>query len=62
MSVCCECCVLSSRGLCDDLSLVQRSPTEYDASLYVIYKPRECGGPGPLGAVGPKERKKVSEL
>jgi len=64
MSVCCECCVLSGRVLCDGLitrpeesygclslanvvccqvdvsatgwSLVQRSPTDCDASLCVI--------------------------
>jgi hypothetical protein len=35
MFVCCECCVLSGRGLCDELSLVQRSPTDCGASLYV---------------------------
>ena len=28
VSVCCECCVLPSRGLCDELITVQRSPTE----------------------------------
>jgi hypothetical protein len=32
MSVSCECCVLSGRGLCDELSLVQRSPTECGVS------------------------------
>jgi hypothetical protein len=26
----------------------------------VIYKPREWGGPGPLGAVAPNKRKKES--
>jgi len=69
MSVCCECCVLSGRCLCDGpitrpeesygcltvvsvvccqvdvsatgRSLVQRSPTDCDASLCVIYKSRE---------------------
>ena len=33
---CCECCVLSGRGLCDELIIIQRSPTECDASLCVI--------------------------
>jgi len=28
MSLSCECCVFSGRGLCDGLSFVQRSPTE----------------------------------
>jgi hypothetical protein len=27
---------------------MQRSPTDCGGSLCVIYKPRECGGPGPL--------------
>jgi len=35
-------------------SLVQRIPTYCGASLCVIYKPREWGGPGLLGAVAPK--------
>jgi len=48
-------------------SLVQRSPTDYGASLCVIYKPCEWGGPGPLGAAAPKEKmylqmKRVREL
>jgi len=37
-------------------SLVQRSPTDCGASLGVIYKPREGGGPGPLGAVVSKSK------
>jgi hypothetical protein len=32
MSVSCECFVLSGRGLCDELSLVQRSPIECGVS------------------------------
>jgi hypothetical protein len=35
-------------------SLVQGSPTDCGASLCVIWKPREWGGPGPLGSVPPK--------
>jgi hypothetical protein len=38
--------------------LVQRSPTDCAASLWVIWKPREWGGPGPLGAVEPKYKTK----
>jgi hypothetical protein len=38
-------------------SLAQRSTTDRDASLCVILKPREWGGPGPLGAVAPKTNK-----
>ena len=32
MSVSCECCVLSGRGLCVGLTFVQRSPTECGVS------------------------------
>jgi len=38
MFVCCECCVLS---------LVQRSPTDCSASLFVIKKPRTRGDYSP---------------
>jgi hypothetical protein len=41
-------------------SLDQRSPTDCGASLCVIYKPHEWGGPGPLGAVAPKEKEMPS--
>jgi hypothetical protein len=44
MFVCCECCVLSGRGLCDGLITLQRSPTDCGASLCVIKKPRTRGG------------------
>jgi hypothetical protein len=36
MDVCSVCCVLSGRVLCDELTLVQRSPTDSGASLCVI--------------------------
>ena len=36
MYVCCECCVLSGTGLCDELITLQRSPTDFGASLCVI--------------------------
>jgi hypothetical protein len=35
-------------------SLFQRNPTDYGASSCVIYKPRDWGGPDPLGAVASK--------
>jgi len=45
MFVCCECCVLSGRGLCDGLiTRPERSPTDCGASLCVIKKPRKRGG------------------
>jgi hypothetical protein len=37
-------------------SLVRRSPTDCGASLCVILKPREWGGPGPLVALATKEK------
>ena len=48
MVVCCECCVLSGRGLCDGLITLQGSPTDCGASLCVIKKPRTLGGYSPL--------------
>jgi hypothetical protein len=47
MFVCCLCCVLSDRDLCDEWSLVQRSPTDCGASLCVIKKPRARGDHSP---------------
>jgi len=43
-------------------SLVQGSPTECDVSLCVIYKPREWGGPGPLGAVAPNKQQESTTV
>jgi hypothetical protein len=37
-------------------SLVQRSPTDCDVSLCVIYKAQERGGPGPRWAVAPENK------
>jgi len=53
MFVCCECCVLSGRGLCDGLSLVQRSPTdcgvsEYDHESSMMRRAWTAGGGGLL--------------
>ena len=48
MFVCCECCVLSGRILCDGLiTRPERSPTDCGASLCVIKKPRTRGGYSP---------------
>ena len=47
MFVCCECCVLSGRGLCDRLITHQRSPTDCGMLLCVIKKPRMRGGYSP---------------
>jgi len=40
MFVCCECCVLSGRGLCDGLII----RPDFGASLCVIKKPGKRGG------------------
>jgi hypothetical protein len=47
MSVSCECCVLSGRGLCDWLITRQRSPTECGVPKSVIVKPRKLRRPRP---------------
>jgi len=40
MDVCCECCVLSGRGLCDEV--ITRPQESYRLQcVYVIYKPHE---------------------
>ena len=56
MFVCCECCVLSGRDLRDELIACPRSPTARGASLCVINKPRERGGPGPLAGCRAKNK------
>jgi len=40
-------------------SLVQRSHTYCGASSCVIQKPRECGGPGPLGGCRAKNKQTI---
>ena len=61
MFVCCECYVLSGRGLFSATrwSLVRRSPTDCDASLCVIKKPREWGH-GPRWAAAPHKAKQTN--
>jgi len=55
--VCCECCVCCQVEVsATSWSLVQRSPTDRSVSLCVIKKPREWGGPGPLGATSPNTK------
>ena len=61
MSVCCECCVLSGRGLCDEL--ITRSQESYRLWCVVVCNPETSwirrpwptGGGG--GAVAPKTNK-----
>ena len=55
--VCCECCVLSGRGLCDEL--ITHPVESYRLWCVIVcdLEPRERGDPGPLGAVVPKTNK-----
>jgi hypothetical protein len=55
MFVCCVCCVLSGRGLCDELITRPEGPTDCGASLSVIKKPRERGGHSPRWAAEPEK-------
>jgi hypothetical protein len=56
MSVCCESCVSLGRGLCEEL--ITRPEESYQLWCFVEcdMKPREWGGPGPLGAVVSKKK------
>jgi len=56
MSVCCECCVLSGRGLCDELI---SGPEESYRLLCVVVCELETSGisrPWPTGAVAPNKK------
>jgi hypothetical protein len=53
MFVCCECCVLSGRGLC--VGMLSRGVIPSVVCLSMIVNPRQLGGRGPLGAVEPWE-------
>jgi hypothetical protein len=55
MFVCCVCCVSSGRGVCDELSLVRRSPTDCGASLCAIKKLRERRSHSPRWAAEPEK-------
>jgi hypothetical protein len=61
MSVSCECCVLSGRGLCDEL--VSRPEESYrlwcvsDVCDHETSTKREDPGPGPYKAVEPYKKK-----
>ena len=51
-----ESCVLSSRGLCDELITRPEESNHCDVSLYVIEKPQWWGGPGPRWTLALEER------
>jgi len=62
MSVCCECCVLSGRGLCGEL--ITRPEESYRLWCVVVCDlekqnlANEEEGQGPLGGYHAKEKKK----
>jgi hypothetical protein len=64
MSVCCECCVLSGRGLCDEL--VPRPEESYRVWCVSNVCDNETstkrGGPGPYRAVEPNKKKKSRNM
>jgi hypothetical protein len=62
MFVCCESCVCCQVEVsATSWSPVLRSPTDCGSSLSMIYKPREWGGPGPLGGCRAKNKQLNSQ-
>jgi len=57
MSVCCECCVLSGRGLCDEL--ITRPEKSYRLWCVVVcdLETSKWGSHGPRCAAAPQKRK-----
>jgi hypothetical protein len=56
MFVCCVCCVLSGRGLCDELiTRTEESYRRWSVFVCVIKKPRERGGHSPRWAAEPEK-------
>jgi hypothetical protein len=60
MSVSCECCVLSGRGVCVKL-ITRPEESYYVACLDVISKPQHWGGLGPLRAASHEKLKKYQD-
>ena len=56
MFVCCECCVLSGRGLCDEL--ITRPEESYRLCVVWYRKPQEWGGHDPHWIAAPQQEKK----
>jgi hypothetical protein len=62
MFVCCECCVLSGRGLCDGLiTHPDESYRLWCVAVCDLEKPRERGGHGPRWTAAPHEKKSWEE-
>jgi hypothetical protein len=56
MFVCCECCVLSGKGLWDELTTCPEESYRLWC-VVVCEKPQELGGHGPRWAAAPWEKK-----
>jgi len=58
MFFCCKCCVLSGRGLCDELiARPEESYRLWCVVVCVIYKPQEWGGHDPRWVAAPQQKK-----
>jgi hypothetical protein len=55
----CVCCVLSGRGLCDELITRPENPTDCGASSCVTKKPRETRRPMPALGCRARENKLI---
>ena len=63
MFVCCECCVLSGRGLCDELiTRPEESYRLWCVVMCVIQKPQELEGHGSRWAAAPQENKSYNKV
>jgi len=60
MFVCCECCVLSGRGLCDEL--ITLLGETYRVRCVFVCDLQTSSGPGPLGAAAEKKTTKAAVL
>ena len=63
MFVCNECCVLSGRGLCDELiTRPEKSYRQWCVVVCDLVKPHECGGHSPYWAEAPQEKKLLNSV
>ena len=65
LSVCCDCCVLSGRGACDEL--ITRAEESYRLWCVIVCDLEKTNlvneeGQGPLGAIAPKKRERERYL
>ena len=60
MSVCCECCVLSGRGLCDELIIRPEESYRLWCDVMCDLETSGMRRPWPMGAVAPKTNKQTN--